>query len=80
MNSTISKTMIPPAVAAPRGAEWAANLAGSLVKVLAKASTAVWRALQAYGERRARAHMLQWAEMYQYSRPAVAKALREASR
>lgn len=80
MNSTISKSMIPPAVAVPRGADWAANLAGSLANALAKASAAVWQALQAYGDRRARTHMLQLAEMYQHTRPEVAKALREASR
>jgi len=80
MNSSISKSIIPAAVAVPRGAEWAVSLATSLAHSLGRAGTAVWQALESFGERRARQHMLQLAEQYQHTRPDVARMLREASR
>ena len=75
MNTTISKSNSPAAVAAARGAA----LAASIASALAAAGSLVWQGLLAFGERRARMHMLLLAAQYKDTRPELADVLRRAS-
>jgi hypothetical protein len=93
MPTTVSKFMIPRAIKSPRGAAWAAAFAATLTVGLAalaalgrgashpvqRAGAALWRALEASGEARARRDLLEMADRRQSDAPGLAHDLREAA-
>ena len=75
MNGTTLKTLVPPSVAPPRGAAWAAELPHAL----AHAARWLWRELEIMGRLRARRHLLDLARHHEASDPELARLLRQAS-
>lgn len=73
---SIAKFMVPPAVTAPRGALWAAELATRLVR---RVGSAVWRGLHAAGQARASRELLALATARAECDPVMARRLRAAS-
>ncbi len=66
--------MVPPPVAAPRGAVWASRL----IEMLLHLGNRAWCAMEAVGQARARRELLLLAERHA-DRPDFARQLREAA-
>ena len=69
----LAKVLVPPSVAAPRGAEWASTLVTGLVST----GRSLWQALERIGEARAQRELRGLAERYTH-RPELAATLRNA--
>ena len=90
MSSHDALVMVPRAVAVPRGAEWAADPAARTIKAwrawfgpehkARQFGTAVLRALERVGERRASFELERLARYYDPFDPAMARLLREPLR
>jgi hypothetical protein len=74
MSTHIAKVMVPPPVATPRGAAWAALLSQTLLRFGNK----VWHAMEAAGQARAKRELLRLAERHA-DRPDFARQMREAA-
>jgi hypothetical protein len=71
----VMKMMVPALPAAPRGAAWAAQAGAAVLAAL----RAVWRALEAQGNRRAARALREAAGRYDAVNPDLARRLREAA-
>jgi hypothetical protein len=78
MSTTIRKTPMP--LPSPRGERGAASFTTALRAGLVRAGRAVWDALEAHGQQRARQDMLRHAQLLEQLRPELARTLRQASR
>jgi hypothetical protein len=73
MSGQFAKFLVPPPVAAPRGAEWASAAADKL----ARFAHAVWRGLEAAAQARADRELRRLASQYAHQ-PEFAKTMRDA--
>lgn len=74
MTNQYVEVLSPPAVAAPRGAEWAARA----TIAVQGACGALWRALEESGRRRAARELRRLADLWEPSDPELARTLRAA--
>ncbi len=80
MPTVVTNITVPRAVMVPRGDAWAAAFAAALAAaVLRRVGLALWRALEATGQARARRNLLEMAERRQADAPALAQELRAAA-
>jgi hypothetical protein len=73
MSMQLAKVLVPPSVAAPRGAQWASALAVGLTRL----GRRVWRALEGVGQARAARELRALAERHAHQ-PELAQTLRDA--
>ncbi len=78
MSSQHIQVLTPIPVKAPQGALWAAQAAVWLARALGAAGVAIWKALEAQGERRAARELHNAAQRWNHQDPALARALRLA--
>jgi hypothetical protein len=71
----VAGILVPPPVATPRGAIWAAAVGAWILR----AGAATWRALERQGRIRASRHLNDLAARYQDTRPELARQMRQAN-